>query len=174
MKSLVVLTCSLLAAGPVSPAGAPAPRAPAQAEAEADSMRVLELVNAARRQGRRCGTESFPPAPPLAAADALREAARHHALDMARRNYFAHRGADGSQPKDRVKRAGYQPRLTGENIAFGAESAAEVVAGWLDSPGHCANILDPRFRDTGVALAIGREPGHIYWVQTFGQPAVVR
>ena len=62
-------------------------------------------------------------------------------------------------------------RLTGENIAFGPESAEEVVAGWLGSPGHCANIMDARFRDTGIAVATGRKRGHIYWVQEFGLPA---
>ena len=71
---------------------------------------------------------------------------------------------------DRVLRAGYQPRLTGENIAYGPESAEEVVAGWLASPGHCANIMDSRFQDIGVGLATGRKRGQIYWVQTFGAP----
>ena len=62
-----------------------------------------------------------------------------------------------------------QPRLTGENIALG-ESAVEVVAGWLDSPGHCANITDSRFQHIGVGLATGKGRGQFYWVQTFGAP----
>lgn len=132
--------------------------------------RVVELVNAARGHGRRCGSERFPAAPPLRASRPLTEAAADHARDMARRNYFDHRGRDGSQPKDRVLRAGYEPRLSGENIAFGPESAEEVVEGWLDSPGHCANIMDPRFEDIGVGLATGRKRNRIYWVQTFGAP----
>ena len=49
-----------------------------------------------------------------------------------------------------------QPRLTGENIALGPESAEEVVAGWLASPGHCANIMDDRFQHIGVGLSVGR------------------
>ena len=91
-----------------------------------------------------------------------------HARDMARRKFFEHQGSDGSQPRDRVRRTGYHSRLTGENIAYGPESAEEVVAGWLASPGHCANIMDPRFEEIGVALAIGRKRGQIYWVQEFG------
>ena len=90
---------------------------------------------------------------------------------MARRDYFDHRALDGSEPKDRVRRAGYRPRLTGENIAFGPESAEEAVAGWMASPGHCANIMDPRFREMGVAVAQGRKPSHFYWVQDLAQPA---
>ena len=89
---------------------------------------------------------------------------------MARRKYFEHEGRDGSQPKDRVQRAGYKSRLTGENIALGPESAEEVVKGWLDSPGHCANIMDARFQDIGVGVATGRGRGQIYWVQNFGAP----
>jgi len=132
--------------------------------------RVVELVNAARGKGRKCGSERFAAAPPLIASRQLNEAADAHARDMARKDYFDHRGADGSQPKDRVLRAGYQSRLTGENIALGPESAEEVVAGWLASPGHCANIMDSRFQHIGVGLATGRGRGKIYWVQDFGVP----
>jgi uncharacterized protein YkwD len=132
--------------------------------------RVVELVNAARSHGRRCGSARFAAAPPLSISRQLDDAAAAHARDMARKKFFDHRGADGSQPKDRVIRAGYQSRLTGENIAFGPESAEEVVAGWLASPGHCANIMDSRFRHIGVGLATGRGRGRIYWVQDFGAP----
>ena len=132
--------------------------------------RVVELVNVARSHGRKCGRERFAAAPPLSVSRDLNQAAADHARDMARKKYFEHEGRDGSQPKDRVLRAGYQSRLTGENIAMGPESAEEVVAGWLDSPGHCANIMDARFQDIGVGLATGRKRGQIYWVQNFGTP----
>jgi uncharacterized protein YkwD len=132
--------------------------------------RVVELVNAARSNARSCGIERFAAAPPLSASQQLNEAADAHARDMARRKYFDHQGTDGSQPKDRVLRAGYQSRLTGENIALGPESAEEVVAGWLASPGHCANIMESRFQHIGVGLATGKARGQIYWVQTFGAP----
>ena len=87
---------------------------------------------------------------------------------MARRAYFSHTAADGSEPKQRVQRAGYAPRLTGENIAFAPESAEEAVTGWLESPGHCANIMDARFKETGIGIATGKRRGYIYWVQVFG------
>jgi len=132
--------------------------------------RVVELVNDARSHSRKCGSTRYASAAPLSASRKLDDAAAGHARDMARKRFFDHRGADGSQPKDRVIRAGYQPRLTGENIAFGPESAEEVVAGWLASPGHCANIMDSRFQHIGVALATGRGRGQIYWVQSFGAP----
>jgi uncharacterized protein YkwD len=133
--------------------------------------RVLELVNAARSRGQRCGQQYFSPAALLQESERLNEAARGHARDMARRNYFDHRAPDGSEPRDRVRRTGYRWKLIGENIAFGPESAEEVVAGWLASPGHCANLMDPRFRDAGVAVAKGRKRGYFYWAQELGQPA---
>jgi uncharacterized protein YkwD len=132
--------------------------------------RVVDLVNAARGSARKCGSERFAAAPPLNVSRKLTDAAEDHAHDMLRKKYFEHRGSDGSQPKDRVLRAGYQPRLSGENIALGPESAEEVVAGWLKSPGHCANIMEPRFREIGVGLASGKKRGQVYWVQTFGNP----
>jgi len=134
------------------------------------NARVVELVNAARSHSRRCGSERFAAAPPLSVSRQLNEAAAGHARDMAKKKFFEHRGSDGSQPRDRVARAGYRSQLTGENIALGPESAEEVVAGWLKSPGHCANIMESRFHDIGVGLATGRKRGQIYWVQNFGAP----
>lgn len=132
--------------------------------------RVVELVNEARSHGRRCGSQRFGPAPPLAVSRKLNDAAAGHARDMMRNNFFEHRGSDGSQPSDRVQSTGYKHRITGENIALGPESAEEVVAGWLASPGHCSNIMEPRFQDIGVAVASGKKRGQVYWVQEFGAP----
>lgn len=143
----------------------------ARASLDAVQDRVVELVNEARAQSRRCGRERHGPAAPLTVSRKLERAAQGHARDMAKRKYFDHRAPDGSQPRDRVQRTGYRWRLTGENIAFGPESAEEVVAGWLASPGHCENIMDDRFQEIGVGVAEGRQRGHIYWVQSFGSPA---
>jgi uncharacterized protein YkwD len=132
--------------------------------------RVVELVNVARSMSRKCGDKRYAATHPLSASRKLDDAAASHARDMARKKYFDHRGVDGSQPWDRIRRAGYQPRISGENIAFGPESAEEVVDGWLESPGHCANIMDPRFKHIGVGVATGAKRGRIYWVQAFGAP----
>jgi uncharacterized protein YkwD len=142
----------------------------ARASAGQVADRVLQLVNQARSQGRRCGEDQFSPTAPLASAIPLDSAAQSHARDMASREYFAHRSKDGRQPRDRIRTAGYAARLSGENIAFGPESAEEVVTGWLNSPGHCANLMDPRFRHMGIGFATARQAGHIYWVQTLGAP----
>lgn len=132
---------------------------------------LLSRINAARAQARRCGGRSFAPAPPLRLDTRLGEAAARHAEDMLAHDFFDHRGSDGSSPATRVAAAGYRYALVGENIASGPQSAAEAVAGWLASPGHCENIMDRRFVDTAFAVAANRrgEP-RIYWVEEFATP----
>jgi uncharacterized protein YkwD len=133
-------------------------------------VRVLELVNAARAQSRRCGRRQFAAVPPLALSSLLTEAAARHAEDMALSASFHHRGSDGSQPSERVTRAGYRWRSTGENIAAGQSTAAAVVAAWLDSPGHCTNIMGPQYTEMGVAFALASGRPGVYWAQVFAAP----
>jgi uncharacterized protein YkwD len=173
MKPL--LWCLAAAAALTFASAAPARDAVVARESRATiNARVISLVNAARSKGARCGSARRPSVPPLREMPELKEAATRHARDMARTNYFEHRGRDGSEPKDRVLRAGYRARLTGENIAYGPDSAEEVVAGWLASPGHCENIMDARFEHIGVGFAVGRGRGRVYWVQNFGAPRAGR
>ena len=150
-----------------------APFAPsAGVSAQAAGQRVLDLVNQARATPRNCGERAFNAARPLRWNDTLAEASRLHAEDMARNNYFSHGGRDGSNPAQRVERAGYRYRSTGENIAAGGHMKPEdAVAGWIKSPGHCANLMNPAFAEMGVAFAVnaGSEMG-VYWAQAFGTP----
>jgi uncharacterized protein YkwD len=147
------------------PAAAPAPRAPQL------SVQALALVNEVRARGTRCGTKSFAPAPPLNLSGTLGTVALGHASDMAAHSYFEHQDLTGHSPADRVRAVGYKEKLVGENIAYGPESVDEVMRGWLDSPGHCENIMDPRFAEMGLALAAGHGAHHgLYWVQVLAQP----
>lgn len=132
---------------------------------------ILAGVNAARAGGRTCGTQAYPPAPPLSWDPELGQAALAHSLDMAARRYFSHKAKDGSTAAERTRRAGYQWQRVGENIAFGQRTPEEAVAGWLDSPGHCANIMNPGFTGMGAAYALanGHRAGIIYWTQVFGR-----
>jgi len=135
------------------------------------ARRVLELVNAARAQARRCGADDFEPAPPLAMATTLTAAASVHALDMAARGLLTHDGSDGSDSGGRMTRAGYSWQMAGENVAAGQRDAEAAVAAWLSSPGHCATLMDPRYTETGVAFALapGKNPD-VYWTQDFAAP----
>ena len=133
---------------------------------------ILALVNAARARPRTCGTQAFGPAAPLTWNPLLGQAALAHSADMAQKHYFNHKQPDGSLPADRATAVGYRWVRVGENIASGQRSVEEAVASWLDSPGHCANIMNPSFTEMGAAYAINpqnrnRTP---YWTQVFGTP----
>jgi uncharacterized protein YkwD len=149
-----------------------APFAPSvEVSEQAAGQRVLDLVNRARATPRNCGDRAFNAARPVSWNGALAEASRLHAEDMARSNYFSHSGSDGSKPEQRVERAGYRYRATGENIAAGQMKPEDAVAGWIKSPEHCANVMNPAFTEMGVAYAVdsGSDMG-VYWTQVFGTP----
>ena len=135
-------------------------------------MTILAAVNVARTQARTCGEQALGPAPALVWNARLADAAQEHSGAMATLRYFNHRGKDGLEVADRVSQAGYRYRLVGENIAVGQESPEEVVAGWLESPGHCANIMRPAFTEMGAGYAINNtgEAPRVYWTQVFGAP----
>jgi uncharacterized protein YkwD len=145
---------------------------PAEADGATVSGRVLALVNAARADARRCGWKKFKAAPPLVLSEILGRAARIQADDMARHGSLSHSGSDGSTPAERATRAGYRWKLVGENIAAGQPAPEQVVAEWLESPGHCSNIMDPAYAEMGVAFAYeARSEKGVYWSQVFGTPA---
>jgi len=144
---------------------------PASSRAPVLATRALELVNEVRARGTRCGEHSFGPAPPVRLSVTLDDVAYGHAADMARHGYFEHEDLSGRSPAERVKAVGYREKLVGENIAYGPNSAEEVVRGWLDSPGHCENIMDPRFAEMGIAYAPGQASRRgLYWVQLLAAP----
>jgi uncharacterized protein YkwD len=137
----------------------------------APALGMLELVNEARAQGRRCGAARFAAAPPLRYSPTLEIASVEHARDMASRGYFDHDTPEGVTPTQRLARTGYAWSLTGENLAKGRMEPEEALRGWLESPGHCANIMDARFTEMGFGLAADDDrEGDLFWVQTFAAP----
>ncbi|MFI0767551.1 CAP domain-containing protein [Streptomyces sp. NPDC021218] len=119
---------------------------------------VIALTNAERAAARLA---------PLAPDPRLTAAAQAHSDDMVARDFYSHTGPEGGQPWDRARTAGATHRGIGENIACGQRSPAEVVRGWMNSPGHRANILKPDFTHIGVGHATGSRAG-TYWTQVFG------
>jgi uncharacterized protein YkwD len=95
----------------------------------------------------------------------LRTAARLHSADMRDRNYFDHNSPDGRSPWTRIKAAGYTTPGA-ENIAKGYPTAAAVIQGWMNSPGHRANILNCKLKAVGIGVAYGS--GGPWWTQDFG------
>ncbi|MEV2253455.1 CAP domain-containing protein [Streptomyces sp. NPDC050147] len=119
---------------------------------------VLRLTNAERTAaGLR----------PLASDPLLTVAAQGHSADMIARAFYSHTSPDGGEPWHRASAAGSTHRAIGENIACGQRTPAEVVDGWMNSPGHRANILKPSFTHLGVGFAGGGSAG-TYWTQLFG------
>lgn len=151
---------------------APPPLATRLPKAEEAGQTILAAVNTARMTGRACGEQFFPAAPTLSWNSLLASAALAHSADMAKQRYFNHKAPDGSTVGERALQAGYRWRKVGENIAAGQESAEEAVAGWLTSPGHCANIMNPGFSEMGAAygFSTARELPRVYWTQVFGAP----
>jgi uncharacterized protein YkwD len=146
-------------------------RPPSAGDLAAVSGRVLELTNQARAQSRRCGPTPYAAVPPLTLNATLGRAALAYARDMALFGYMSHTGRDGSTPAARITRSGYRWREMGENLASGVMSADEVVNGWLHSPEHCANLMDPLYRELGVAFAVNmHNDAGVYWAMELGTP----
>ncbi|HEU4741020.1 MAG TPA: CAP domain-containing protein [Meiothermus sp.] len=143
----------------------------------------LDAVNQARSTARKCGTQSFAAAPPLTWSLQLAQAAQAHSDYMAQTGKFGHEGIGDGTPAERVSKAGYAWRTLGENIAWGKPSSTldlqAVMQGWLESPGHCSNLMNPAFTQLGMAYR-RTAPGNnassqssddrIYWTQVFAAP----
>jgi uncharacterized protein YkwD len=98
--------------------------------------------------------------PPLVENPLLDRAAERHSSDMVRRHFFEHVNPDGATPQTRMAASGYSA-TGGENIAFGdggLASPASIVDGWMHSPGHRANILQPTYREVGIGVTLGNTP----------------
>lgn len=132
---------------------------------------VLDATNAARAEGRRCGDSWMDAAPPLDWNPQLAVAALAHSQDMARQAYFSHVNRQGQDVAQRAEAQGYRWRSIAENISRGQNSAQEAVAGWINSPGHCRNLMNPRFSEMGAGLGIHQgKHATAYWTQVFGAP----
>lgn len=127
---------------------------------------ILTIVNQHRAAGATCGGMAMPSVPALTMAPTLRCAARVHSKDMVDRSYFDHTNPEGEQPWDRMELAGYTWRAAGENIAAGNSTAAATMDQWMNSSGHCRNIMSGDFSDLGV----GHVEAGAMWTQVFGAP----
>ena len=124
-----------------APAGALADRDYSQTVLDPEKAR--DIINQYRKdKGLR----------PLKLNAELSAAAKNHSRDLAKWDRISHYGSDGSNPWDRVKRAGYKAKLTAENVGTGHETFEEVMKGWKESPGHNKNLLLGDAEHMGIAL----------------------
>ena len=127
-----------------------------------DPEKARELINAYRKSN---GLK------PLKLDATLSEAAKAHSRDLAKWDRISHYGSDGSNPWDRVKRAGYPAKLAAENVGTGQVTFEEVIKGWQASPGHNRNLLLADAEHMGIALV--REPRtefKTFWTLVVGSP----
>jgi len=127
-------------------------------------QQVLNLTNQFRAQNGLA---------PLRLNAELNAAALAHSKDMALKDYFSHTGKNGSSPGDRLKAVGYESQAWGENIAAGYSTPEQVVQGWINSPGHRANLLNRSYTELGVGYYnLANDTGSVnynnYWTQDFG------
>ncbi len=105
---------------------------------------------------------------PLTLCNSLLRAAQGHSDDQAQIDTMTHTGSDGSGIGERADSAGYADwTALGENVAMGYSTVDNVMAAWMASPGHRANILNPAYRDVGLAESFATD-GTPYWTQDFG------
>ena len=157
VTSRVLLSSALVAVGLlVGTAGI----ASADGERDGNVVRVLELTNVERQ---KVG------APPLLASAELNRAAQSYSDVLATTGCFEHTCGPVPDMAARIGQSGYQGwTAIAENIAWGYPSPEAVVAGWMGSAGHRQNMLNPRYREIGIGLAITDRRNGMYWTQDFG------
>ena len=115
---------------------------------------VIRLVNVERaKAGLKALTEDWE----------LSRVARYKSQDMHDLRYFSHTSPTYGSPFDMIKAFGIRYRTAGENIAMGYRTPAAVVQGWMNSPGHRANILNASYTKIGVGYVASGN----YWTQHF-------
>lgn len=134
-------------------------------EVNLDKAKILSLVNAARTKATTCGSTVKDPVAAIEWNDELAKSALDHSNDMQQNNYFSHTGQNGSSFGQRTKDAGYTGSPVGENIALGYRDEEAVIQGWLESTGHCNNIMNGNANQIGIA----RSTEGNYWTMVLGR-----
>lgn len=96
---------------------------------------------------------------PLAVNHQLTASAQAKATDMFQQNYWSHFSPSGTSPWYFMQQSGYQYVAAGENLAKDFQAEADVVTGWMNSPAHRDNILNPAYKEIGIAVSAGQLVG---------------
>lgn len=153
---------------------------------EVTIQNYLDAINQARNVQQDCGSEGvFPATHALTWSDKLYKAAYEHSYDLASSNTFSHYGSGtesdwtgislgkSSTMVERIENYEYEWWTVGENVAGGTntDTAEKVIQQWLDSDGHCANLMNSNFTEVGMALVKDTSAYYThYWTQNFGTP----
>ena len=140
-------------------------------DASAIAARMAEVVSVARSHSRSCGGVNYAATGAVVWNTLLGDAAAGHSDDMAENNFLSHTGSDGLSPADRATNAGYNYERIGENIGGGQSTSTAVIAAWLDSPDHCAVLMDPLMDEIGAACSRNSDSDlDTYWTLMLGSP----
>lgn len=160
-------------APPLAASGPSAPTDPLDLCGNATTVGdVLARLNAKRSQPQDCGARgAFAATTALGWSASLTQAAAAHSRDMADNDYFDHVSPGGVTLAMRVNATGYAWSRIGENIAGGPTTVDAVIDGWMASDGHCANIMQPGFREVGLACASNAASTfRTYWTLVLAAP----
>ena len=130
---------------------------------------MLAAINQSRASARSCGATRYAATTTLTWDSRLAEAAQAHSADMANNDFFSHTGSNGLSVAERAEQAGFVWRAIAENIATGQQSVSEVHSDWLQSPGHCSNIMGEQYTQVGASCVVqsGSQTAS-YWTVVFG------
>lgn len=154
-----VLTAISIFAGACSDA---TPQTLANTPPSIDAVQAQQMINAHRLNHGLA---------PVTIDERLMAAAKNHSSDQARRGSVSHKGSDGSYPKDRARRSGYNPKIASENVAAGYNNTNDVITDWKKSRGHNQNLLRTSARHMGIAMVYNPDKGkQTYWTLLMGVP----
>ncbi|GAB4021241.1 CAP domain-containing protein [Spirosoma koreense] len=134
---------------------------------------VFTYLNQARSKPCRCGNRVYPAAAPLKYNEKLTAAAQKHADWMASALKLSHTepARDSRDAAKRITQEGYVWSVVAENIAAGQPTARDVMDAWLNSPGHCQNLMNGAIKEVGIGYRYTSDGKyHAYWVTDFGSP----
>ncbi|WP_120465149.1 CAP domain-containing protein [Paenibacillus aceti] len=153
--SVLAASLAVVPAGYETVSAAAAGKSMAAVFAQVQAERAAQVVALVNKERAAAGLE------PLIVHTNLTKMAKDKAVDMYRNHYFEHTSPTYGSPFDMMDAYNITYLYAGENIAKGQRSAEEAVEDWMDSPGHRANILNPKYKLIGVGYYNG------YWVQEF-------
>ena len=154
------------------PTPAPAPPSVSPTSPNNFATKALSLVNDYRASARNCGSVTYAAAAPLLWDNKLEAAAITQSQYMQSIKTMTHSGAGNNTLADRVTQSGYKWSTIGENVAVGQGSIDQVMQDWINSPGHCANMMNASFKSIALALDAGMNntSSDDYWTMDLAAP----
>jgi uncharacterized protein YkwD len=168
---LLALVASVVLTAGVAVAGQPNAEALEPCLNDVQMQKAVEQLNALRRQAAPCAAIGAA-MQRLSWEVRLAASAHEHAVDLAMQDRLSHTDSRNRGFGVRLRSSGYAAAGAGENLAAGQTGIDDTLQAWLASPSHCANLMQPEYRDVGLACVQRRGSRYErFWVAHFGVPA---